>query len=239
MISLIEEKLYKTYIDILHKIEILWPKIIWAILIFLLWALIARFLYIILMTLFKKFKLNEFIDKLKVNFDEENLDENDKKELKKKLKKNKFTDKIKVDDVVAKSISYYVLIIFLRISISYIWITEVEEFLRDLTYYLPNLFVWVMIWFFGIRFANFIYDVVYHALSLTKEKTSKIIASWAKIIILFFTLMVFLDYTKIVSDFIINTILIWFISMLSIAWWLAFWLGWKDIAQEILESFRK
>jgi hypothetical protein len=144
-----------------------------------------------------------------------------------------------VDDIVAKSISYYVLIIFLRISISYIWITEIEEFLRDLTYYLPNLFVWVMIWFFGIRFANFIYDVVYHALSLTKEKTSKIIASWAKIIILFFTLMVFLDYTKIVSDFIINTILIWFISMLSIAWWLAFWLGWKDIAQEILESFRK
>jgi hypothetical protein len=72
------------------------------------------------MALFKKFKLNEFIDKLKVNFDEENLDENDKKELKNKLKKNKFTDKIKVDDIVAKSISYYVLIIFLRISISYI-----------------------------------------------------------------------------------------------------------------------
>jgi hypothetical protein len=38
---------------------------------------------------------------------------------------------------------------------------------------------------------------------------------------------------------ITNTILIWFISMLSIAGWLAFWLGWKDIAHEILESFRK
>lgn len=238
MISLIEEQLYKTYIEILHKVEILWPKIIWAILIVLVWALIARFLYLLLMTLFKKFKLNEFIDKLKINFDEENLDEAWEK-IKKKLKKNKFTDKIKVDDVVAKSISYYVLIIFFRISISYIWITEIEQFLRDLTYYLPNLFVWVMIWFFGIRFANFVYDVVYHALSLTREKTSKIIASWAKIIILFFTLMVFLDYTKIVSEFIINTILIWFIWMLALAWGLAFWLGWKDVAHEILESFRK
>jgi hypothetical protein len=141
--------------------------------------------------------------------------------------------------VVSKSCSYYILIVFFRISISYIWITDIENFLKDLTNYLPNLFIWVMIWFFGIRFANFMYDVVYHALSITKEKTSKIIASWAKIIILFFTLMVFLDYTKIVSEFIINTVLIWFIWMLSLAGWLAFWLWWKDIAHEILESFRK
>jgi hypothetical protein len=38
---------------------------------------------------------------------------------------------------------------------------------------------------------------------------------------------------------ITNTILIWFISMLALAWWLAFWLWGKDIAHEILESFRK
>jgi cellulose synthase/poly-beta-1,6-N-acetylglucosamine synthase-like glycosyltransferase len=96
-----------------------------------------------------------------------------------------------------------------------------------------------LIWFFGIRFANFIYDVIYHTLALTKAKTSKIIAYSGKIIILFFTLMLFLDYTKIVSDFIINTILIGFVSMLSLAWWLAFGLWGKEIAQEILESFRK
>ena len=38
---------------------------------------------------------------------------------------------------------------------------------------------------------------------------------------------------------IINTILTWFIAMLTIAWGLAFGLWWKDIAKEILESFRK
>lgn len=239
MILLIKQQLYKTYTEILYKLEFLWPKIVWALLIMLIWGIITRFLYLTLMILFKKIKLNEFVDKLKINFDEENLEDQAKEKIKKKIRKNKFTDKIKVDDVIAKSFSYYILIIFFRISISYVWITEIEQFLRDLTYYLPNLFVWVMIWFFGIRFANFIYDVVYHALNLTREKTSKIIASWAKIIILFFTLMVFLDYTKIVSEFIINIILIWFIWMLALAWGLAFWLGWKDIAHEILESFRK
>lgn len=236
MLWSVEKQLIVTYSEILLKIETIWPKIIWALLILIIWIIISRFLYLILMFIFKKFKLNEVVDKLKVSFDEENAGEEKNK---RKIKKNRFTDKIKVDDVVSKSISYYILIIFLRISISYIWIKEIEDFLRDLTYYLPNLFVWVMIWFFGIRFANFIYDVVYHALNITREKTSKIIASWAKIIILFFTLMVFLDYTKIVSDFVINTVLIWFISMLSLSWWLAFWLWWKEVAHEILESFRK
>lgn len=238
MIFNIEQSLDIIYENIITKIEILWPKVIWALIIILIWIIFSRLLYLFLMFVFTKFKLNQVIDKLKVNFDEESLAQDEKK-WKIKIKKIRFTDKIKVDDVVSKAISYYILIIFFRISISYIWITEIEQFLRDITDYLPNLFVWVMIWFFGIRFANFVYDVVYHALSITKEKTSKIIASWAKIIILFFTLMVFLDYTQIVSMFIINTILIWFISMLALAGWLAFWLWGKDIAWEILESFRK
>lgn len=235
---IIDKSFFETYNHLIHNIEILWPKIVWGIIILLVWWILARLLYVVSYFLFKKFKLNQTIDKLKINFDEEVLAENWEK-IKRKTKKDRFTDKIKVDNVVAKSISYYLFIVFVRIAISYIWITDIETFLSDLIDYLPNLFIWVMVWFFGIRFSNFIYDVVYHTLYLTKEKTAKIIAYSGKIMILFFTLMIFLDYTKIVSNFIINTILIWFISMISIAWWLAFWLWGKDIAQEIIESFRK
>jgi len=51
--------------------------------------------------------------------------------------------------------------------------------------------------------------------------------------------MLVLNYIQIVDQFIINTILIGFISMLTLAGGLAFGLGGKDIAKEILESFRK
>lgn len=236
MIFGIEQSFKSINIEIIQKIELYWPKVLWAIVIIIIWWLIARALYLFLMYLFKKFKLNQLVDKLKVDFDEENIEQRQKAKLK---KRKNFTDKIKVDDVVAKSSSVFVFIIFFRLAISYIWITEVEIFLKDLIDYLPSLFIWVLIWFFWIRFANFIYDVIFHTLSVTKEKTSKIIASWAKVIILFFTLMLVLDYTKIVSEFILNTILIWFIAMLSLAGWLAFWLGWREIAHDILESFRK
>lgn len=238
MIFNIENSFGVIYENFITKTEILGPRIIGALIIIVIGSIIARLVYLFLMFIFKKIKLNQIIDRLKVNFDEEKLSE-EWKEKKLRFIKTRFTDKIKVDDVVGKAMSYYLLIIFFRLSIWYLGIIEVESFLRDVTNYLPNLFVWVLIGFFGIRFANFLYDVVYHTLTLTKEKTAKIIAEWARIIILFFTLMVFLEYTKIVSMFIINTVLIGFVSMLALAWWLAFWLGGKEIAKEILETFKK
>lgn len=223
------------YNTLSYQINLFWPKILWALFILLAWFITARIIYLFLIFLFKKFKIIDLIDKLAIEFETENNNENkDKQKI-----KWRFSEKIKVDKVVSKAISYYIFILFFRLAISYIWIIDVESFLNDLIDYLPSLFIWLVIWFFGIRFANFIYDLVYHTLSITREQTSKIIASGAKIIILFFTLMIMLDYIKIVNTLIINTILIWFIWMLSLAWWLAFWLGGKDIAKEILESFRK
>jgi glucose-6-phosphate dehydrogenase assembly protein OpcA len=50
--------------------------------------------------------------------------------------------------------------------------------------------------------------------------------------------MVVLDKVGIASD-IITVILTGFVAMLTFAGWIAFGLGWKDVAREILESFRK
>lgn len=221
------------YESIVINIEFYLPKLLWALLIIGLWIIIAIAIHKLVMYLFKKFKIIELIDKLKVEGEE--IIENEERN---KIKKKKISDKIKINEITAKAISYYVFLIFFRFSIIVIGIKEVEEFLWDLINYLPSLFIAVVIGFFWIRFANFIYDIVYHALDLSKQKTAKIVALWAKIIVLFFTLMVVLSKIWIATE-ITNTILIWFISMLAIAWWLAFWLWWKDIAAEILESFRK
>jgi len=188
------------------------------------------------MYLFRKFSIIELIDKLNIEFDDIKVKEDVKKII--EPKKKKISDKIKINEITAKAISYYVFLVFFRLAIVVIGITEIEVFMWELLTYLPSLFIAVIIWFFWVRFANFIYDVVFHALDLTNQKTAKIIASWSKAIMLFFTLMVVLDKIWIASE-ITNTILIWFISMLALAWWLAFWLGWKDIAHEILDSFKK
>ena len=61
----------------------------------------------------------------------------------------------------------------------------------------------------------------------------------AKIIIMFFTLMIMLNYIKIVDQFIINALFLGFITTITISFGLAFGIGGKEIAREILENFRK
>lgn len=235
------------YSQFYTAIEIYLPKLIWALFIVALGFLCSVLIYKLVIYIFKKFNIINFVDKLFINLKDihsEEIEKIDKtpeqKEIeeKKEIRKKKISDKIKIDIITAKAFSYYLFLVFFRYAIVFIWIREVEIFLWDLISYLPSLFIAVVIWFFWTRFANFTYEVVYHALDLTKQKTAKIIANWAKIIILFFTIMVVLSKIGIATE-ITNTILIWFISMLAIAWGLAFWLGWKDIAHEILESFRK
>jgi len=160
------------------------------------------------------------------------------KELEKEKKEEK-PKKVRYDRITAKAFSYYVFLLFFRWAITVIWITEVEMFMKDLIAYLPNLFIGIVIGFFWVRFANSIHDIIYQALELTKDKTSKIIATWAKVIIMFFTLMIMLNYIQIVDEFIINALFLGFIATLTISLGLSFGLGWRDIAKEILESFRK
>lgn len=199
------------------------------------WILISILVYKIIMFLFKKFNIVSLIDRLtmvSIYKKDENIENQNQDQIR------KISDNIKIDVITAKSMAYYVFLLFFRYSIVIIWIKEVEDFLDSTVNYLPSLFIWVVIWFFWMRFANFIYDVIYYPLDLSDQKNAEIIAMWWKIIVLFFTLMVVLSKVWIATE-ITNIILIWFVSMLSIAWWLAFWLWWKDLAKEILESFKQ
>ncbi len=193
------------------------------------------------MYVFWKFSIDEFIDKVWDGFEErttqivdKNPDDNAQKTA--ELSKPK---KVRYDKMIAKATSYYLFLLFFRWAVIIVEITEVEIFLQDLIAYLPSLFIGITIGFFGLRFANSVHDIIYQALELTKEKTSKIIATWAKIIIMFFTLMIMLNYIKIVDQFIINALFLGFITTLTIALGLSFGLGGRDIAKQILESFRK
>ncbi len=223
------------YIIISDKVEWYWPKIIEFLLIIIFWVIVARWVYIFVLYLFKRFKLIELIDKLQIDvYNDEGHNPEEKKQ------KKKISDKIKINVLTAKAFSYYIFLLFFRWAIYIIWIKQIEDFLSDLIWYLPNLFVWIAILFFWIRFANSVYDIVYHTLDLAKQEDSaKIVAIWAKIIILFFTFTFALNYIKIIDDFLFRTFFVWFIALLAIAWWLSFGLGWKDIAKSLLEELRK
>ena len=236
----------KVNIDVFYeKAEVIAPLSIQVIAILVLWAVISYGAYRATMYIFWKFNIVDLINNIWEGFEEnttkivdKNPDDNGEKEKELSDIKEK-KKKIWYDRITAKAFSYYIFLLFFRWAIVTLWIIEVEQFMNDLIGYLPSLFIWIIIWFFGLRFANSVHDIIYQALELTKDKTSRIIAMWAKLIIMFFTLMIMLNYIKIVDQFIINALFMWFITTLTISLWLAFGLWGKDIAREILESFRK
>lgn len=235
---------YNSIIELLNINEIYLQQLIinwWkGLFVIIIWFIIARIIYKYIIKIFKKYDLKTKIDKFE-DFLEK--DEEIKEWVKKEKSTKKLTDRIKLDIVIAKSMSYYVFLFFFKQSLIVVWITWVADSIKILLNYLPSLFIWVVIWFFGIRFANFIYDITYHTLSIaesdSKTKTSKIIATSSKWLILFLTFTLVLNFTKIIDEQILNIILIGFISMLALAWGLAFWLWWKDIAKDILNKANK
>jgi len=229
LLNINEDKIIKYSID--------WLK---ALIVIIIWFILSRITYKIIIKIFKKYKIKEKIDKFE-DFLEK--DEEIKKWIVEEKPKKKLTERIKVDIVAAKSVSFYIFLFFFKQSLLVLNITEVADSLKTLLNYLPSLFVWIIIWFFGIRFANFIYDITYHTLSIAESnsqtKTSKIIATGSKWLILFLTFTLVLNFTKIIDKEMIYIILIWFISMTSIAWWIAFGLWWKDMAKKIIDKFNE
>jgi hypothetical protein len=213
-----------------------------AVFILIIWVLISYGIYRTTLYMFWKFGIVDLINKIWDGFEENTTKivdknpEDDEEKLKEKVEPPK---KVRYDRITAKAFSYYVFLLFFRWAITVIGIVEVEAFMQDLIAYLPNLFIGIVIWFFGLRFANSVHDIIYQALELTRDKTSKIIAMWAKVIIMFFTLMIMLNYIQVVDQFIINALFLGFITTLTISLGLSFGLWGKEIAKEILESFRK
>lgn len=232
------------YTDFITGAQEFLPKFLWAMLIIAFGLLIARWVYVWVIYVFKKFKIAELLNKLQVNISdddtvikaEEIIDEEGKK-IKKSM--NFFGEKIKIDSIFAKALSYYIFLVFFRMALTHMGVDEVEEFVWSIIDYLPKLFIWIVIWFFWVRFASFVHDVLYHALDLTKQNNAKVVAIIWKLIVLFFTTLAVLNHIEIVDRIIYQTVLIWFIAMISIAWGLAFGLWGKEVAKEILESFKK
>ena len=201
------------------------------------WIILAFLLYKFIIRLFIKFNLLDLINKIESKLSS-GVQEWFTKEKNKKQQTKAITEKFKVDQIVAKAISYYVFLLFFRMAITQYWVDDIETFMDELIRYLPKIFIWVMIWYLWIRFAKFVHDIILYAFWIKTRDTAKIVATGTRWIIIFFTVMAVLDQVGIATE-ITTTILNGFVAMLALAWWLAFGLWGKGVAREILESFKK
>lgn len=193
------------------------PNFFGGILVFAVGLVLAQIFKKVLSSLFNFFKFDLMIKKTKLATDKE----------------------VKIwQEILVELVGWAVVILFL-IPAAEIWgLTRVTVVLNELLFYLPNVLVAVVIGFIGLIFANLVSDLVRHSVRTAGATSANTLSVLAKYSIVFFTVLIVLNQLGIAQD-LIRILFTGIVAMLTIAGGLAFGMGGKDIARDILEEFRK
>lgn len=140
--------------------------------------------------------------------------------------------------VIGWLVKWILIIIVLIATFETLGLTQVINFLNQVVTYLPNVVVAVLILFLGIAAANFIHGLVIKAIGAAKFAHVQFLAGLAKWAIVIFSFMAALMQLGIAAS-LVNTLFTGFVAMLAIAGGLAFGLGGKDWAQNVLAKLKK
>jgi len=116
-------------------------------------------------------------------------------------------------------------------------LSGINQVLNGLLLYLPNVFVAVVIGFIGVIVANLMHDVVEQSASGLDVKAAKTLAGVAHYAVIFFTVLVVLSQLGVAAD-LIRILFTGFVAMMALAGGLAFGLGGKDLAQDVLRGLK-
>ena len=143
---------------------------------------------------------------------------------------------------IGKYIAVFIFLLFLRSAVERAGYSDLEKFLDSVVAYLPYLLLALLITFFGIQTSRTGYTLVYNAVHFENPRTAIILAYIARVLILFFTFTIAINLIntgtiEIIPEYLIRSVLIGFVASASLAFGLAFGLGGKDAASQIIHEY--
>ncbi|MBU1031972.1 hypothetical protein KKE03_03570 [Patescibacteria group bacterium] len=140
--------------------------------------------------------------------------------------------------VLAELLRWTVVILFLVPAAEAWGLPRVSELLNQFLFYVPNVFVAIVIAFVGIVVANLVADIVKNASRSLGGSSSNLLGTIAKYALFFFTALVVLNQLGVAAD-LIRILFTGIVAMLALAGGLAFGLGGKETAGSVLDEFKK
>lgn len=204
----------------LNEIATSLPKIIGALLILLLGWIIARLLKKAIVKLLFLVRLNTLSEKVGIE----------------KFLKEGGLKKTAVD--LIGSLLYWLIMLTVILAVfNSLQLTSAQELFHSIILFIPNIIVSLIILLFGLYAARFIANVLSSSLKNMNDKTAEIIEKLAYFSIVVFTVFLVLGQLKIAQDIITNAFILVF-GAICLAFGLAFGLGGKESAAEILKSIK-
>lgn len=155
-----------------------------------------------------------------------------------------------VKDVVEKSglslnlskflgevVKWFLLLVFFIAATDILGLSRVGKFLDDVLQYLPNLVIAILILLVGVLFARFAKQVARSSIKAAGFESGDLLGAITQWVIWIFALSAALVQLG-VAVFLVQTIITGIIAMLALAGGLAFGLGGRDHAKEILDKIK-
>jgi hypothetical protein len=153
--------------------------------------------------------------------------------LKKILNKAGFN--LLVSQALGLLITWFLYAVVLVAAADILGLNQISVFLSDVVLYIPNVIIAVVILLVGIIVSNFFFTLVKEMSLAAGLKASDFLAGVAKWAILVFTFMAALIQLKVATE-LIQILFTGLVFMLALAGGIAFGLGGKDKAREVIDK---
>lgn len=147
-------------------------------------------------------------------------------------------DEFNWSNLLAEVVRWFIIIIFLIVTADIWGLPQVITILNTLLFYLPNVFVAVIIALVGFVFARLAHDIILASTRGITPETSRTIASVARWSITVFVILAVLNQLGVASD-LIRILFTGFVAMIAIAGGIAFGLGGQGAAKDTIDNLRK
>ena len=141
-------------------------------------------------------------------------------------------------EVFAEIAKWTTVIIFLLPALEIWELQRATVVLNQFLFYLPNVLVAVIIGFIGLLTSNLASDIVRHSVESLRAPLANTLAIFAKGTIIFFTVLIIMNQLGVAQD-LVRILFTGIVAMIALAGGLAFGLGGKDMASEILLELKK
>jgi len=206
----INDILGATLNSVISSVGVFVPRFISGLIVLLIGIVVASFLKQLLLQLFRIIKLDQFLDKYS-------------------LAAPKTKEKVNWAQILAELARWFIIILFLIPTVDAWGLGRFVEVLNELLNFLPRVFISVLLLIVGIVISKLVYDLLLASVGgVSKE-------AWS---VLVFVFLVVLNQLGIASD-LIRILFAGIVGMTALAGGLAFGLGGKDIAKELLTKLLK
>lgn len=197
------------------------PTLLAALIVFIVGWLIAIFLGKLVNRLIKAIKLNLLLERLGFQ---------------KALAKARL--RLDSPQFFEEFVKWFFIIVFLMAAVEILGLVEITLFLKSILYYIPNVVIAAIVLLAAAVVAKFMQRLVKASADTAGLASANAISGVVKWAILIFGFVIALTQLGIAAA-LIQTIIIGIIAMITIAGGLAFGLGGKDLAANILDKIKQ